>query len=238
MKKIIITAFAFALVFSLCACCLNVPVQNNPVDYNGGSDSVNAAPEIMDTEPIEVEENGWIAGEYSGDTYESDYIGIGFALPEGWSFYSAKEIRQFNCVVMNANEANYEEALKNAPFFYDMLVADEDNGFINVFVVVEKDDALPSAPKDMRKYLLNRIPVVQDYLESSGYSGVNSWIDTVMIDDRKMDCIYSTYNFVGTPLYQCKLYFRCEDGVVARIPVVAESEEELQLHLDCIYLLS
>lgn len=233
MKKIIIAVLMFVMMLSLNACCIIVP---------GGSFTHRDDAEPVTTKPtadaqMEAAEGGFRKGIISGDTYESDYAGIGFALPEGWHFSSAEEIRIFNCIAWNLNVADYEEALEYAPYLYDMLVMDDDSGMISVPVVLEKDDALPSAPKDMHRYLNGRISDVQGYLERSGYSDVSCRIDTVTIDGRKMECIYSTYNLVGTPLYQCKLYFWCEDGVVAKIPVVAESEEELQLLLDCIYLL-
>lgn len=233
MKKIIAAIAAFGIMLSLNACCIIAP---------GGSFTHRDDAEPVTTKPAadaeaEAADGGFQHGTISGDTYESEYAGIGFTLPEGWSFYSAEELRRFNCFTLGLNEADYEEAVKYAPFVYDMFVTDDDSGIISVPVVLERDDALPSAPKDMHRYLNGRIPAVQAYLERSGYSDVNCWIDTVRIDGRQMECIYSTYNLAGTPFYQCKLYFRCEDGVVAKIQVVAESEEELQLLLDCIYLL-
>lgn len=233
MKKIIAAIAAFGIMLSLNACCIIVP---------GGSFTHRDDAQPVTTKPTagaetEAAVGGIRQGIISGDTYESDYAGIGFTLPEGWRFYSTEEIRRFNCVTLDLNEADYEEAITYAPFVYDMFVTDDDKGLINVVVILEKDDALPSAPKDMHRYIDDRLPVVQAYLGRSGYSDVNCWIDTVTIDGRKMECIYSTYSLRGTPFYQCKLYFRCEDGVVARIPVIADSEEELQLLLDCIYLL-
>lgn len=234
MKKIIAAVLAFVMMLSLNACCIIVPDRSFTHPYD---DEEPVATNPTAGAETEAAVGGFRQGIISGDTYESDYAGIGFTLPEGWSFYSAEEIRRLNCITLDLNEADYEEALKYAPFVYDMFVTDDDNGFINVFVVLEKDDALPLSPKDMHRYLNGRIPEVQAYLGRSGYSDVNSRIDTVTIDGRQMECIYSTCNLMGTPVYQCKLYFRCEDGVVAKIPVVAESEEKLKQLLDCIYLL-
>lgn len=93
-------------------------------------------PEYAKPEPVEFS-RGTIS--YDGKTYTSDYLGITFTLPEGWSFFTDSQIAE----TMNVGEeiafengvAEANETIEQATI-YDMMALSE-TGETNVLLMFE-----------------------------------------------------------------------------------------------------
>lgn len=230
MKKLIAGILVLIMALSLCACFNDAPIRGEQIIPNATENNI----------PVdggeETEGPSLSLGEISGLTYESKFIGIGCQLPAHWCFYTDEQIREINNFTVDAAGEELQQAAENATIIYDMMASDGD-GMSNIAVNLEKVDPLQLVLMDVRTNLENTIPIMQSTLENLGYTDVVCTVDTVTIDDREFDCLYTNSVISGFQMYQCTISIKC-NGYLASIAVTAFGQEELNELLDGFYLVS
>ena len=234
MKKLFAVIIASVMLLSLCACGFDVPSQdsvrgdqivNNPTEFEAPIDSI--------TIPEEMEEE-FSMGETSGLTYESKFIGIGFTLPEDWSFYTDEQIRELNNFAIDASGEEMKEMVENATLIYDMFATDA-SGLNNVNVNLEKVNPLQLVGIDLKQNLENTVPVIRSSYENMGATLREYKVDTIVLDGSEFACLYTIVDFPAVTLYQCTLEIKC-NGYLASLTVTSIDEASLSELLNFIYV--
>lgn len=140
-------------------------------------------------------------GKVSGNKYESEFIGIGFNLPSGWTFYSEEQIRELNNATADMLDDKYTEQIKKADIIYDMMAVNSKTGY-NVGINLEKASALGAAVTSEKTYVKNGMADVKSALESAGASNVTTTQTKVTIAGESLHAIEVTCKMQGVAIYE------------------------------------
>ena len=153
-------------------------------------------------------------GKVSGNKYESEFIGLGFKLPSGWTFYSEEQIRELNNATADMMDDKYTEQIKKADVIYDMMAVNSQTGY-NVGINLEKASALGAAVTSEETYVKNGMTNLKDALESAGATNVTTKQTKVTIAGESLHAIEVTCKMQGVSIYEvvaCKKigkYYAC-----------------------------
>lgn len=212
MKKFLICLLAFVMIFAMFGCSKD--------DDKGGST------------PKDEE---FALGEVKGNKYESDFIGLGFTLPEGWSFYTDEEIAELNNYVGDMADQNYLDLMKNATLVYDMMAASS-SGTDNIMVVLEKKPNAVLKNLNLKQSLEASFNAFKSSFESMGYKNITHEITTVKIDGKTFDVMNIFGSVYGVKLQQSCILMKC-NGYLATVTVTSVDEAGTAPLLENIYLL-
>ena len=235
MKRLLAILLASVMTLSLCACGLDSPsadsirgeqIDDGTPEFEAPIDSIEI-PEVTDAAEFSL-------GDTSGITYESKFIGIGFNLPAGWSFYTDEQIKELNNFSIEASGEELQELVENASLIYDMFASDAD-GVNNINVNLEKVNPLQLIGLDLKQNLENSVPVIRTSYENMGASLRDYKVDTITLDGTDFVCLYSTVDFPHVTIYQCALSIKC-NGYMASVTVTAIDEATLSEILNAIYV--
>ena len=109
-----------------------------------------------------------IRGKISNNVYQNSFIGLGFNLPEGWSFYTDKQLKDLSASAESEN------------IVYDMRVYNSEN-INSVGVNIENVGIEYNTSTDVKTYLLNTMSGIDTSLSSIGYEGVTCDLTTIKI---------------------------------------------------------
>ena len=127
MKKLFAIVLALVLALGLVAC-------KNPSDIRGdyeGSKPTDAP--TAATDPTESFDTGRV----NANKYTNKFAGISVELGADWTFLTDEQIRKNNETALGMMGEKYEEAIKNATTFTDMM-ATKSNGTDTVNITFEK----------------------------------------------------------------------------------------------------
>lgn len=236
MKKLIITLLSLALIFAFCAC------GNDDADIRGtiiGNDTDNVADTTnnetadttadatVDTQPEEEGEDLSL-GVNDGAVYESKFIGLGYALDEGWIFYNDDQIKELNNITSSLAGEEYEEIIKNATLIYDMYATDAEM-LNNININLEKVDHIQLIALDIAANFELIAPTIKTSFENMGYTNFSYEIAKVTVDGVEMDAMKTTAEIQGIKMFQTMFQKKC-NGYLANIAVtsfVTDSNAEL-----------
>lgn len=240
MKKIFAIALVLMMVLSLCACGGNdEPIRGEQIDNNSGSNVEPSMGEVtedkaQETEPEETEAEGLTLGVTSGLTYESEFIGIGCNLPEGWSFYTDEQIRQLNNIAIDASGEELQSLMENATVIYDMFASDP-TGANNISVNMEKVNPIQLVALDLEQNLENSKSLLKTSFENMGCTDYSAEIGSITVEGVEFVCLNEVIEFPGTTLYQCLIPVKCS-GYLANISLTANDEAILSELISYLYL--
>ena len=125
MKKITALLLALVLLVSLVSCGKIAEVAEK------------IGEEIKESSDGETATKKFSPGTVDGNTYKSEYLGIGVTLDESWVFATEDEIRQLNEQVISSLGDifgdDYEKALEQAPYATEMYAMNNtDYGVIEI----------------------------------------------------------------------------------------------------------
>lgn len=153
-------------------------------------------------------------GETEGSKYESKFIGIGFNLPSGWTFYTDEQIREMNNITGDMMGDKYAEQIKKADIIYDMMAIQTTTGN-SVNINLEKASALGATITSEETYVKNGMSSVKQALESMGATNVTAKQTKVKLAGESLHAIELSMKINGVALYEkviCKKvgnYFAC-----------------------------
>ncbi len=241
MKKIFALSLAGLLLLALFACADTREIVDDSVITDDvevlPDDTQVPEPEVPET-PDEPEvpaapEKDFTPGKIDGSVYENEYIGLGFTLPEGWSFYSEEQIRTLNNAASDMAGEEYEQFIENATIIYDMCAADS-YGFNNVNLNFEKIDTELLAEFDFAESIEAQIPLVQSSLENMGYSDFAYEISKVQVGGELLDAVNITVSIEDIDGYMTSIQKACDDGIVT-ITVTTMFEDTVADVIDNFY---
>lgn len=215
MKKVLICLLAVSMVLAMAGCDL-------PSFLN--------MEEIIPTTPKELS-----LGTVSGSKYESEFIGIGYTLPSGWSFYTEDQIKEMNQYVEDKADQNYLDLIKNADIVYDMM-ATSSAGTDNVLVTLEKKPAATLDKIDLKQSLETSFKAFKTSFENMGYRNISHEITTVTIDGKGFDAMHINATYGGMKMYQTCIVIKC-NGYLATIAFTTFDAAGTAPLLENIYLL-
>ena len=117
-----------------------------------------------------------IRGKISGNVYENSFIGLGFNLPEGWSFYTEEQLKDLS------------ESSESENLIYDMRVYNSEN-INSVGVNIENVGIEYNTSTDAKTYLLNTMSGIDTSLSSIGYEDVTTDLTTVKIGETEYSAL-------------------------------------------------
>jgi hypothetical protein len=186
--------------------------------------------ELIPTAPKELS-----LGTVSGSKYESEFIGIGYTLPSGWSFYTEDQIKEMNQYVEDKADQNYLDLIKNDDIVYDMM-ATSSAGTDNVLVTLEKKPAATLDKIDLKQSLETSFKAFKTSFENMGYRNISHEITTVTIDGKGFDAMHINATYGGMKMYQTCIVIKC-NGYLATIAFTTFDAAGTAPLLENIYLL-
>ena len=197
------------------------------------SESEETAIEEAETELAEEKELS--LGVSNGNTYESEFIGIGYQLDEGWGFYTDEQIRELNNVTADLAGEEYQELLSDAEIVYDMFAIDAD-GLNNVNVNLEKKNLAQILAMDLSEVYENTMPVLESTYENMGGTNFAYEISTVDIAGEELVAAYVSVDINEVPVYQILFMKKC-NGYLANVSITNYFEDTTARLLENFYWL-
>jgi len=244
MKKLLVLALAVMVVFCFAACSQSAAdiTADTAAEIEEAIESVieEAANEEEAISEEETEVRGELnaefeLGEVSGLNYENAFIGIGMDIPSDWIFYTDEQIKELNNAATELAGEDYEALMQEAVIVYDMYAQHKD-GYNNVNVVLEKGDTAAIISTDMKDVYEASFDTTKAALENMGYTNVNFEISTVTVDGKTLDCLNTTAEMEGFPLYQKAVGIKC-NGYIAMITASSYFEDTTDIVFDGMYIL-
>ena len=219
MKKILLCVLACLMLLSMVGCdLLSSP---NPEDIRGNQ--------------TEGEDKELSLGEVTGKKYESEFIGIGFTLPDGWEFYTDEEIKELNNYVGDIAGQDYLDLLKNATVIYDMAAASPSQTD-NVIDTLEKKPNALLNNLNLAQTLETSFSVVKSSMENMGYRNLTHEITTLTIDGQTFTAMHISGTLSGLTMHQTSIVMKC-NGYLASFAVTTFDEAGTAPLLENLYLL-
>ena len=212
MKKFLICLLAFVMILAMVGCSKD--------DNKGG-----ATPKDEEC----------ALGEVAGNKYESEFIGLGFTLPEGWNFYTDEEIAEMNNYVGDIAGQDYRDLLKNATVIYDMAAASPSQTD-NVMVTLEKKPNSMLKNLNLAQTLEASFSLVKSSLENMGYRNIAHEVTTLTIDGETFTAMHITGTLSGMTMRQTSIVIKC-NGYLASLAVTTFDAAGTAPLLDNIYIL-
>lgn len=173
------------------------------------TDAETGAVTEMETDAVTEEEKELTLGNVDGNTYKSDFIGIGCTLDDdGWVFYNDEQIAQINGITQSYLDKEYLEQVKNAKVFYDMYAVNQETSS-TINITLEKGTKLAVLLTDIDKVLTNSTVSIESSFANMGGKNFKYELCDVKIGDetfKGMD-IYVEINDV--PIYETMFCIKC-----------------------------
>ena len=154
-------------------------------------------------------------GEVSDNKYESEFIGIGYNLPESWRFYTDEEIAELNNYTGNIAGQDYKDLIKNATVVYDMMAASPSQTD-NVVVTLEKKPNATINNLNIAASFESSFAMVKSTFENMGYRNITHEVTTVTVNGQVLDCMHISATYAGQTMHQTSIMFKC-NGYIATI---------------------
>lgn len=179
--------------------------------------------EILGMAEQEREEITYSPGITEGGIYESEFMGLGCTLENGWSFYTDEQIRAMNNFTADVVGEEYEEMLNSALVLYDMYAVDAEQKN-SVIITLEKINNMLLSSVNVEDVFAQNIPMLEDVFSNMGYTNIQTELITVTIDgqDYAGMSLYGEIN--GLTLYQKSIGVKC-NGYLANIAVSSYGED-------------
>lgn len=224
MKKIFCLFLSLVMLVSLCACGSSEDVRG---EISGGVQSETVGNDQTQTET----EPEFSMGKAEGAVYTNDFLGIRFALPEGWEFYSDEQIKEMNNIVGDYVDEDVAEKLKEANIIYDMTAQYLPEGS-SVSVNLEKLNAVQLVGLDIRQTLESQIPTIQSAFENMGYTDLKVEYQKVTVDGKEFDGLKISAKIQTAEFVQIAFSFR-KGAYLANVSVGTLQTDKFEQILDC-----
>lgn len=166
----------------------NEQKEEEKTDINDSKTEIEETEKKDEKDVVEKEETVDLSmGKAEGNVYESEFLGVGFKLPEGWTFYTAEQIKELNGLTTDMLDEDIAETIKNASIVYDMMALDNAGNSTNVNI--EKVNAAQAAIITEEKYAEIAIPSLKNALSSMGFSSVTAEASTTKFAGEDAVCI-------------------------------------------------
>lgn len=220
MKKFLCLVLASLMLLSLTACG-GKGGDNLKGDLKNGSGDKVKSPEAFSL------------GVTEGSVYENKYLGLGFKIPDGWSFYDDEKIAEISGITTEYMDDDLVEQMKNAEYFYDLYAVSADQQE-SVNVIFEKGTVAQIASLDLEEYAETVADGVEETYGTMGFTVVDSDIDEIKIDGKKHTAYFLKTDMNGKMVYQVGFTVKKTNYIVS-IAITATSEDGLKDLVEAFY---
>ena len=255
MKRAFAWMCALAMLLSLGACAKQVeddtpeetdpPAASEPAATEPGSEPTEPGSEP--TEPAEpsaapetdnpgggTETVAFSRGTVSGNSYTSEFLGIGCDLGADWTVMSEEEMLSLsNILVENMDNEAIAEALANAPTQFDLYAQ---QGMNTLNIVLENLMLSVGTVIDAETYLALSATSLAPALEGVGATDVEVVETEVSFAGQTLPALSVTATMSGVALYEVVLCIQQGDYMAA-ITVGSYVDDNCQQILDLFYAL-
>lgn len=217
MKKISVVLFVLMLAATVYGCGSEEDVRGEITNAVEETTEETTEETAEETTEETVEEKELELGSVNGTIYENSFIGLGYELNDGWSFYTDEQIRELNNATAELAGEEYQELMKDATIIYDMFASDENN-LNNININLEKVNPVQLLATDIGENFELMMPTMESTYENMGYTNFNYEITTTEIDGKEVDVAYITAEISDVTMYQALFAVKC-NGYLANIAV-------------------
>ena len=222
--KLLALALSVMMVLSLfTACDLLSKLENDDDDDGKVRGTVSQAAQAAE----------FSLGTTTGSKYENEFIGIGFAAPDGWTFYTDAQIKELNQATADMMDEEYAEVISRASLVYDMMVQDSATGS-SVNINMEKATAAAVKQLDLEEYLENNLSAVSDSLSSMGFTVTDNKISDVTLAGKATKGLWLKSTYSGVEMYQLVMPIKCNDYIAVATVTTVGGDTTSDV-LDCFY---
>lgn len=237
MKKLIALLLSACLLVSMCGCTLiDSFMEGFKQGFEEGisQDDSGVSTDDSEVEPTKAPKKSkeFSLGTYSGKTYENDYVGIGFQLPDSWRYYTDEEMNALNQVSTELVGDEYAKLLETKDLAYAMM-ASSSADMENVYITLEKSNVVQGMV-DMKTIYQNSMPLTTKSLENAGATNVKCELGTIVFDGKVVDAMYVSSEMAGFHLQQLAV-MRKTGNHIATIGITTTDKDRLQEILDMFY---
>lgn len=222
MKKILAMILATSMLFCFAACGMS---EKDDDDVKGSVKTSSG--ESVDTE------KAFSVGVTEGAEYENKFLGLGFEIADGWSFYNKEEIAELNGITLDSMDEDLSEVVEASDYFYDVFAHSSDNRS-SINIIFEKRTRAGVLALNLEEVADAAAENVIDTYENMGFTDMKSEIKDIEIDGKDYTGYTLTSTYVGTKLYQACFMVKRENYLVS-VSIAAVSESELQDLIDSFY---
>lgn len=199
MKKLFVFALTIVLSLSLIAC-------KEPSDIRGEYEG--STPTTAPTAPTQTFDTGRV----NANKYTNKFAGISVELGADWTFMTDEQIRQNNEQALGMLGDKYEEALKNAATFTDMM-ATKANGTDTVNITFEKLTGTYVLMTETQYADVSKNSL-KSALESMGMTDVTLTSGTAPFAGKDHAYIAVSAKYTGIPVYERLAVVKCGNYMV------------------------
>lgn len=228
MKRISVLLMVLMLAVTAQGCGSEEDVRGTIT--NEAEEAVMPEEEISEEDASEAE---FSMGNTDGTNYESSFIGLGYQLNEGWSFYTDEQIMELNNATADMAGEEYQELMSEATLIYDMFAADAE-GLNNININLEKVNPVQLLALDLSQNFEAAVPTMETAYENMGYSNFVYEVSTAEIDGKEVDTLHITVSINDVNVYQTLFAVKC-NGYLANVAVTTYFEDNTAQVLDRIY---
>lgn len=198
MKKLIAILMVVLLMATVGACSKKVDVTGN---LSGVTDPTEEAVDIDEVLDFSL-------GKAEGTVYTNEFIGIGYNLDDGWSFYDEEKINQLNNLAVDMAGEELQKAMEDATMIYDMYATDAE-GLNNVNINLEKIGAVQLAATDLKENFELNAPMMEEAFTNMGYTNYTYEIKSIVVNGETVDAMCNTADINGVTMYQTLFQKKC-----------------------------
>ena len=222
MKKISVVLFALILASTVYGCGSEEDVRGeitSTVEESSTEETVatEETAEVEDT--TEAEEKELELGATEGSVYENAFIGIGYQLPDGWTFYTDEQIMELNNATSEMAGEEYQQLMEEVSIIYDMFATDAD-GLNNININMEKGNPVQLLALDLAQNYEAAMSTMKSTYENMGYENFEYEIGTIDIDGEEVVSAHITVEINDVSVYQTLFAVKC-NGYLANVAVTS-----------------
>ncbi len=197
MKKVICLLLAVMMLVGLCGC------------FEDDASNVALGEMNSQTPNEDTEKPVFSLGKIENNTYSNAFSGISCVLPEGWVFYTEKQILEMNNLTGEFLDEDVAEAIKNAAIVYDMVAncqADGSNMNINFEKIDEEQKNV-----DIKQVLESQVDTIKSSFQNMGYTDIYVVYQKISVSGKNFDALKITSKIQGIDYYATVFCFQKEN---------------------------
>ena len=205
MKKIFALVLIFSMTVGLAACKEPSDIRG---EYEGSTPTTAPTASTSSTTPTQSFDTGRV----NANKYTNKFAGITLELGAEWTFMTDEQIRQNNEQALGMMGDKYEEAIKAASTFTDMM-ATKSNGTDTVNITFEKLTGANLLMSE-EQYANASRNSLKEALESMGMTDVTTTGGTAPFAGKDHPYIAVSAKYNGVAVYERLVVLKCDNYVV------------------------
>ena len=163
-------------------------------------------------------------GTVVGSSYSNDYFGISCEIPDGWVYYSDKQIMELNNITSEYLDEDVKEMMKNSQIFYDMFAVNESIGS-SVSVNMEKVGSRLNGIS-LKEVAESQIDAIKASYKNMGYSNVSVKYQKYNVNGKEVDGLRITAEINDLTIYGAGIMYK-KDGYIVNTSITTIGTDDI-----------